>query len=503
MSVNRNIAAGFLGNTWAALVQIAFVPLYVHILGIEAFGLIGVFTFLQVLLSILDLGLIPTISREAARFRAGAHSVGEIRTLLRSVEVVFLAVALALFVAVAAAAPWLAGSWLNAETLPVTAAVRAIYVMGALVGLRWLSGLYRGAITGMQDLVWLNLAGAFFATLRGAGVVPVLIWISPTIEAFFVYQVVITLLELALLYRRSWSLFPSRDNASFSARALGRIWRFSTGMTIITSLYLLLTQSDKMLLSTMLSLKAFGYYALASSVAGSLNLLVAPIGSVAYPRLNELVARGDPAALAETYHRFAQMQTLAIAPGALVLAIFSDHILTLWTQDATTSGETAPLVTLLAIGAMLNAFMSTPHMLQLAYGRTRLIIALNAAYVLVFVPAIYFGVSAYGAIASGYAWIAINASGIIFGVPLMHRNALPREKWRWYVNDVALPSGAALGAACLVRLAAPAPVLHDNWMLAVVVSAALLLANCAAVSVSPVGRRMLTQGWSFLSGPPS
>ena len=308
---------------------------------------------------------------------------------------------LVLVVSVVAMAPWLAGSWLKAETLSVAAAIRAFHLMGALIGLRWLAGLYRGAITGLQDLVWLNVTSAAFATLRGAGVVPVLIWISPTIDGFFLYQAVITLMELVVLFRRSWSLLPSRVKPRFSVHALRRIWRFSAGVTIITLLYLLLNQADKVLLSTMLSLKAFGYYALASSVAGSLNLLIAPIGGVAYPRLTELVARGDQGVLAENYHRFAQMLTLAIAPAALVLALFSDHILLLWIQDATTGGETAPLVTLLAVGVMLNAFLSTPHMLQLALGRTRFIIALNSVYVLVFVPAIYVGVSAYGAIASG------------------------------------------------------------------------------------------------------
>src|SRR5262249_42015012 len=159
--------------------------------------------------------------------------------------------------------------------------------------------------------------------------------------------------------------------------------------------------------------------------------------------LNELAARADQAAFAEAYHHFAQLLTLAIAPSALVLALFSDHILLLWIRDATTTAETASLVRLLAIGAMLNAFMSGPSMLQPALGHTRLIIASSCASVLVYVPAIYFGVSAYGAIAAAYAWVAINACGMVFAVPLMHRNALPREKWRWYVNDVALPAGAA------------------------------------------------------------
>jgi O-antigen/teichoic acid export membrane protein len=175
----------------------------------------------------------------------------------------------------------------------------------------------------------------------------------------------------------------------------------------------------------------------------------------------------------------------------------------LWIRDAATTAETATLVTVLAIGVMLNTLMSTPQALQLALGRTRFIIALGTVYVLVFVPVIYIGVSAHGAIAAAYAWIAITASGIVLAVPLMHRNMLPREKWRWYGNDVALPAGAALAAAGMVLLVAPVADLQEPWTNAMVVSTALLLAYAAAVSVSPVGRQLLAQGLSLLARSPA
>jgi O-antigen/teichoic acid export membrane protein len=264
---------------------------------------------------------------------------------------------------------------------------------------------------------------------------------------------------------------------------------------MISLLALLLIQTDKIVLSKMLSLKEFGYYVLASSVAASLNLLILPISSVAYPRLVELVVRADQSALTEAYHRFSQMLAIVSAPSGLILAIFSDNILTLWIQDSTTVNAAAPLVTLLAIGFMLNGFMSAPYNLQLAYGNMRFIIALMCILVLIFVPTIYFGALAYGAVAAGYAWIAINLSCIIFAVPVMHKNLTPREKWRWYTQDVALPVGAAFGAAYVVRLLAPAPTIPENWVNLLVVSSAFLFALFAAVFASPLGREMCVRGW--------
>ena len=51
-----------------------FVPVYISYLGIEAYGLIGLFATLQAWLSLLDLGLSPTLNREMARLRGGAHT---------------------------------------------------------------------------------------------------------------------------------------------------------------------------------------------------------------------------------------------------------------------------------------------------------------------------------------------------------------------------------------------------------------------------------------------
>jgi len=43
---------------------VAFVPLYIKYLGVEAYGLIGIFAILQSMLALLDMGMKPTLSRE-------------------------------------------------------------------------------------------------------------------------------------------------------------------------------------------------------------------------------------------------------------------------------------------------------------------------------------------------------------------------------------------------------------------------------------------------------
>lgn len=56
--------------------------------------------------------------------------------------------------------------------------------MGLVAALRFVEGLYRGAILGLQRQGWLNVVSSILATIRGPGAVGVLAWVVPTIWAF-------------------------------------------------------------------------------------------------------------------------------------------------------------------------------------------------------------------------------------------------------------------------------------------------------------------------------
>lgn len=92
--LKRNLIANYLGQGWTALMGLVFVPLYIKYLGIESYGLIGLFAVLQAWLSLLDMGMTPTLSREMARFTGGAHNAQSIRDLLKSIEIISLAIAM-------------------------------------------------------------------------------------------------------------------------------------------------------------------------------------------------------------------------------------------------------------------------------------------------------------------------------------------------------------------------------------------------------------------------
>lgn len=444
MSLKKNIIANYLGQGWIALMQLAFIPLYIKYLGMEAYGLIGIFAVLQAGLLLLDMGMTPTLSREMARYTAGAHTPQSIRELLHSLEMLCLALAFLIAISVWLVSGWFAQYWLKAEQLPLNTVSEAIAIMGLVAALRFVESIYRGAILGLQTHVWLNAVTATLATARGLGAVGILVWVSPTIEAFFVWQGCISLVSVIVLALHVHRALPvAALPVCFSKQALSGVWSFAQGMIATTFFSLLLTQVDKILLSRMLILETFGIYMLAATVANALTLLVAPLAQGYYPRFTELVTRQDEPGLIAAYHQGSQLMTVMVVPVALILIFHGEAVLYLWTGDAILARNSAPLVALLALGTAFLGLMNIPYMLQLAYGWSTFAAKVNAVIVAVQIPILFWATSRYGAIGAAWVWVAITSSYIFVVMHIMHRYLLPKEKWAWYWRDNVLPTAAA------------------------------------------------------------
>ncbi|BCX12102.1 MAG: hypothetical protein KatS3mg067_1040 [Thermosynechococcus sp.] len=255
MALKRNLIANYVGQGWAAVMGVLFIPVYIHQLGIGAWGLVAFVSTLQAWLLLLDLGLTPTISREMARYTGGQHTPASILGLLRAFETVYLGIALLVCIGVAVAAGWIAEWWLGDDGLPKAHVLAALQISGVLLAGRLLEQSYRGALRGLQRQVWLNVVDGALATLRWGGAA-LLVSFLPKVEAFFAWHAGISILSVAVLYRKTHRLLAisgkQKPHADF--RLLWSIRHISGGMAMITLLALLLTQVDKLLLSKLLTL---------------------------------------------------------------------------------------------------------------------------------------------------------------------------------------------------------------------------------------------------------
>ncbi len=484
--LKRNLIANYLGQGWRALMSVAFIPLYVKYLGIEAYGLIGIYAMLQAWLVMFDMGMRPTLNREMARFTGDAHNAQSIRDLLRTIEIISIGVALVVALGIWAASDWLATDWLKVESLSSVVVAQAFVVMGLVTGLSFVKSVYVSSIAGLQKQVLQNIITSVMATAESVGAVAILAWVSPTLEAFFLWQAVISIIMLVWLCIAVYRALPrTKRRARFSPLELMKIWRFAAGMLGITFLALLLSQVDKILLSKLLSLEAFGYYILAANLAQILQVFTAPIVNAFFPRFAQLVSVEDLSKLISTYHIAAQLISVLIGSLAIFLIIFSEPLIFVWTGDEILTERVAPILSVLAFGTLINRMHAAPYRLQLAYGWTSLTLKINMLAVVIIIPLLFFVTPKYGALGAAWVWCVLNLGLFLVVVGLTHRRLLVGEARRWYLRDVFPPLGAALTAALFARFLFPE---EPDRLLTVVL---LLMTGLFVLSVSTLFADML------------
>jgi len=489
--LKNNILANFGGSLWTGLMNLVFIPLYIHFLGIEAYGLIGIFATLLALFALFDMGLSSSLNRELARLAIQEDKAQEMSDLVRTLEIPYWLAGLLIGVIVIMLSPFIAYHWVNAENLSPQTVQTAIMLMGLVVAFQWSICFYSCGLMGLERQVLLNGINVMMYTFRGLGAVLILWLVSPTVEAFFSWQIFVSFVHVSAIAIFLWRSLPHAPvPPRFRRSLLLNIWRFAASMTGINALRTVLTQLDKVILSRMLSLELFGYYALASVVAMNLYRFISPVFLATWPRLTNLVELGATTELTSLYHKSAQLVSVFVLPAALVVAFFSEEILLLWTQNPVTAGHAHVLVSILVIGTAFNGLMNIPFALQLAFGWTRLAFLADVVSVLLLVPLIIMLTKWYGALGAASAWVILNVGYIFSSIPIMHRRLLPTEKWRWYYEDVGRPLLAALVVAVIGRL-----VIKSDWSpsllivsLGLVSGGSLLASACAANQIDVVPR---------------
>jgi O-antigen/teichoic acid export membrane protein len=492
--VRRNLIANVGASVWMTVIGIVFFPVYISYLGVEAYGLIGLFTSLQAFSALIDAGFGATINREVARLSADPRGAKPMRDLVRTMELLYWALSCVAGIALAFAAPMLAEHWVQPVALSEAQVARALMLMGINFALLWPSTIYLGGLLGLQYQVRMNVAMVLIGGLRAFGAVAVLTFIMPTLEAFFIWQILMSGLQTIVVGVLLWRSMPVCDGrAGFSLGQLNSVKNFTGAVIAITLLSLALQQSDKLILSNLLTLKAFGYYTFAGSVAVTLARIVVPIHSTFYPHFAELVGGKKEDELARVYHRACQLVSIGVLPVAIILALYATQILALWTRNADLVANAHLLVTILVVGNTLHALVYLPYALQLAHGWTRLGLVTNLVAVVVLVPAIALATSRWGATGAASVWVVLTASYVFVQVPVMHGRLLRGQLARWYVDDVGKPLVAALVVAAAGKLLIPQveSVIAQVALLALVSVATLAAAACAVPWVRTLLRNRL------------
>ena len=463
--VRKALIVSIFARAFAASLGFLALPFYIRFLGIEAYGVVGLFASLQVLVAFMDMGLATTLTRELAGAGHNRERLEHGRDATVTFELAYLALAVLIGVVLAAVSPVVSHRWVKLEALAADDVALALQLGGIALACQWPSNLYTAGLAGLHRQISLAISSSALASLRV--VLSLLaLWYLPTLGSFFAAQITASLLQSAVMRVQMWrALALLGHRAAPHIALLRRLRGFAAGMTAITITSIFLVQMDKLILSHLLRLPDFGVYVIASTLASGLYVLISPVFSVIYPRLATSWITGDLQAISRLYHASSQTMAALIMPIATIMVYFPEQSLFVLTGDSTISAEGAWVLIWLVIGSALNGLMNVPYAMQLAAGWTGLTVSINVAAVLLLAPLTWWLAKHLGAAGGAIAWFMLNLGYLLVTPQLMHKRLLSNEKLNWYWNCIFIPAAACMATVGVLWLLS-----HENlsrWAIAI------------------------------------
>jgi O-antigen/teichoic acid export membrane protein len=421
-------------------------------MGIEAYGLVGISITLQAIFSSLDLGLTTALGRQLAFLSGKQDKAEDMRNFLRTLESIYWTIGLVISLIVIALAPFIASRWLQESQYSLETLSKVLMIIGIGIFFSWPCNFYNAGMSGLQRILILNVIKAGMGILRSGGVLIVLWIISPTVEVFFCYNAVIAALQTFLTAGFLWHYMPvTGERACFKFEILKASWRFLAGISGIIVTGTIIGEMDKIILSKLLTLEMFGYYTLAMAVASYIHQTAASIYAPLFPRLTQLVGLEDMEALKGFYHKSCQFVSLIVFPVAVIVAVFSKDIMTLWLREPKIVQHIYVVVSVLVAYKAIMSMTTMPYCLQVAHAWTKLAFFSSLVLVMIQAPMMFLMVHLYGIVGAAVTLMICGSGYLISNIQLTHRRLLPGEGRIWYIKDVGGPLIGAVGCGILGR----------------------------------------------------
>ena len=290
--MKKNILANFIGKFWSVLSNFLFIPLYISLLGFESYSIISFTLVIAGLMAVLDGGLTATLSREFARMDNKHNDKVVIFNTLESSYFVIIGLCV---VSIFALSGIIADNWLNLKTFHPERVSFFLKIISFDVGFQLLFRFYMGGLLGLEKQVKANMYQVGWGILRNGLVVAALLFV-PTLEMFFIWQTISTII-FTILLRLSLNetligVYKFDFKFKIERSVLKKIWRFAGGVLLISLVASLNTQMDKIVISKLLPVESLGYYTLAVSLSMGIIVLVNPISVALLPRFTALYSSG-------------------------------------------------------------------------------------------------------------------------------------------------------------------------------------------------------------------
>jgi O-antigen/teichoic acid export membrane protein len=447
--IGRNTLWNLLGQVAPALAALFTVPILIHGLGTERFGVLTLIWLVVGYFSIFDLGLGRALTQLLAE-RLGREDHESIPSLVWTA----LGLMGCLGLVGGAVAALLAPALQHGLKLPPALRVetlRAIYLLALSVPLVVSTTGLRGVLEARQRFDLANvvrLASGVFTYVGpvltlpfSRSLVPITIVLLAGRVGTWAAYLVMSLHELPEL-RRRLAFDPAY------ARPLLRVGGWMTVSNIVGPFLVYL---DRFLIATIIGAAAVAYYVTPFEIVTRLLMLPWAFAGVLFPLIASTFAP-NPERSARLFSRGMRLVFLSLFPFVLCAIAFAHEGLSLWVGEPF-AAQSDVVLRWLAIGVFMNGVVQVPFATIQAAGRADLTARIHLIELPLYVPTLWWMAHRWGIDGAAVAWMLRGGFDLVAQFVVATR-VLPARRRAAEVGARALAVGgfsaSAFAAAALV-----------------------------------------------------
>ena len=399
-----NTIANILGKFWGILSNFIFLPIYIHYLGFENYSIIAFTLILASMMSILDVGLTSTLSRELA---SDQNSKEEKFNIFNTLETLYFFVVIACILIVFFLSNYLSQNWINVEHMNHDTISYLIKIVGVGIGLEIILRFYIGGLLGLEKQVLANKFIISWGIVRN-GVIIIPIYFLPSLEIFFLWQacsvaifLIMVRLSLLRLLTNSNSIY---NFLKIDANVLKNNFSFALSMFLIALVAAINTQMDRIFLSKLLPLEILGFYTIAFSISRIINVVVGSLNTANLPKITSLFTSNNEDAAIEIFDLFFKIITIFIISFGSIMILYGEEIIFIWTNNLELASNTGAYIPYIILGTSALAFQGLFYNIAIANKFMIYNNIIGISSLIITVPLYFFLIEKYGGIGAGLSF---------------------------------------------------------------------------------------------------
>jgi len=422
---------------------IGALPILVHRLGADRFGVLTLAWAIAGYFSLFDFGLGRALTKAMARelSRTNRHAAA---TLFWTTLAMML-----VFGAAAGFALWIVGPWLVGDVLTIPLALRPETIAGLdliAAGLPILVSIsaLRAALSAAERFDLLNLIrlpSGIMSFVAPVILLPLTHSIEWMIAALIVNRAVSWFAYVSVVTRALPGLTSSVNIDPACAPSLLGFGAWITVAAIITPITLYL---DRFLIGALISVAALAAYSIPMEIIAKSFIVPAAVSGVMFPAFARAFVN-EPTSLSALFARALKLVAVVLFPACVGVVTFAPQIMSLWIGSRYAT-QTSAVLQLLAVGALITGLAWIPVVLLHAAHRPDLPAKIHLIDFPIYALMLWAGIRQIGLAGAALAWSTrlLAESAILFAMASRYLTVTRREM---FLGSAVLFAAIAVMAA--------------------------------------------------------